>query len=74
MNLIINIVLFLYIMSLYLFVYVEELNIISNVIGALFVLLVAVKMLAENRKWRFNSFLLIYLFFVIICIISYFYA
>jgi len=71
---IINVVLFLYIMSLYFFTFVQGLNNISNAIAAVFIFLVATKMLIEKRKVIFNRFLLIYLFFIIICIISYFYA
>ena len=61
-------------MSLYFFTFVQGLNNISNAIAAVFIFLVATKMLIEKRKVIFNSFLLIYLFFIIICIISYFYA
>lgn len=74
MSSIINIVLFLYIMSLYFFTFVPGLNNISNAIAAVFIFLVAMKMLIEKRKVIFNRFLFIYLFFIIICIISYFYA
>lgn len=74
MSLIINIVLFLYIMSLYFFTFLPGLNNISNSIAAVFIFLAAMKMLIEKRKVIFNRFLFIYLLFIMICIISYFYA
>ena len=74
MSSIINIVLFLYIMSLYFFTFIAGLNNISNAIAAVFIFLVAMKMLIEKRKVIFNRYLFIYLVFIIICIISYFYA
>ena len=61
-------------MSLYFFTFVPGLNNISNATAAVFIFLVAMKMLIEKRKVIFNRFLFIYLFFIIICIISYFYA
>ena len=61
-------------MSLYFFTFVPGLNNISNAIAAVFIFLVAMKMLIEKRKVIFTRFLFIYLFFIIICIISYFYA
>jgi len=74
MNVIISSVLFLYIMSLYFFTFLPGLNNISNAVAAVFIFLVASQMLIEKKKVVFNRFLFIYLFFIIICIISYFYA
>ena len=74
MSAVINIVLFLYIISLYFFTFLPGLNNISNAVAAVFIFLVAMKMLIEKRKVIFNRFLFFYLFFIIICIISYFYA
>jgi O-antigen ligase len=61
-------------MSLYFFTFLPGLNNISNAIAAVFIFLAAMKMLIEKRKVIFNRFLFIYLLFIMICIISYFYA
>ena len=68
-----NIVLTLYIFSLYLFTYREGLYIISNVLALLFVLLVIVRAVAKN-KVVFNRFLLYHLLFIGMCAASIFYA
>ena len=68
-----NIVLTLYIFSLYLFTYRESLYIISNGLALLFVLLVIVRAVAEN-KVVFNRFLLYHMLFIGMCAASIFYA
>lgn len=74
MDTIVNSVLLLYILSLYIFTFVPGLNQVSNAIAAIFMILVAIKMLMEKRKIIFNRFLLFYLLFIMICSISCFYA
>lgn len=71
---IISILLFLYVLSLYIFTFLPGLNNISNAIAALFILSVTIKTLMEKGKIIFNKFLLLYLLFIIVCTISYFYA
>ncbi len=74
MTFLINTVLFSYIMSLYFFTFLPGLNNISNAIAAIFIFLVALQILAEKKTIIFNSFLILYLLFITVCLISYFYA
>lgn len=74
MSSIINIVLFMYIMSLYFLTSISGLNNISNALAAVFIFLVALQILLEKKGFLFNRFLFIYLLFIIVCIFSYFYA
>ena len=71
---IINNILFFYILSLYLFTYIEKFNIISNAIAAILVITIWMKCLYIKRKLIFNNFLFIYILFIIICTMSFFVA
>src|SRR5690554_1529252 len=73
LNSVINMIMFFYILSLYLLTYQEGLNNISNALVALFVLLILIKII-KTKKVLFNRFLMIYFLFIIICIISVFFA
>ena len=68
-----NLILFMYIISLYLFTYVEGLFVISNALALLFVLMVFIKILS-NKKIIFNKYLRYHFLFIFICLGSFFYA
>jgi len=74
MDLVINNILFLYILSLYIFTFTPGLNLVSNTIAGIFILLVGIKMYLQKRRIIFDWFLFLYLFFILICLISYFIA
>lgn len=69
-----NLVLFLYIMSLYLLQYIPGYNILSNLFAALFISLTIVKMLFTRKKIKFNFYLIIFLMFIVISLLSFFVA
>jgi len=64
----------LYVLSLYLFAYREGLVTISNAIAFIIVLMIWTNFLLTKRKLIFNKFLFLYLLFVVVCIISVFFA
>src|SRR5699024_7892364 len=71
---IINFILFLYILSLYIFTFDEGLHVISNIIAGMFVVSVVVRILLLTRKIYVNSFIIVFFIFIAICLISGFYA
>lgn len=70
----IDLALFLYIFSLYLFTYRAGLFVISNALSFVFVSLVALKVLILNKRIIMNKYLWIHLMFIFISLASYFYA
>jgi O-antigen ligase len=75
LNNLINIMLFLYILSIYLLTYRDGLNLVSNTLAYLLIASIWVNFLLSKRKRIvFNKFLIIYLLFIIICLISSLYA
>jgi O-antigen ligase len=74
MDFIIPKVLFLYIISLYLFAFSPDFYMISNEIAAAFIFLVVIETLAHKKRIKSNSFLLCFFLFVIMCALSYFVA
>ncbi|NLB77721.1 MAG: O-antigen ligase family protein [Clostridiaceae bacterium] len=70
----IKLILFMYILSIYLFTYREGLFVVSNGIALMFIIAVFVKILAFKSVIVFNRFLLYQVFFIFICVASYFYA
>lgn len=74
LNSIINFIMFFYILSLYFFTYRKGFTIISNVLAFMLVLAIWMNFLLTKRKLVFNKFLFIYLLFIVICIISAFFA
>ena len=71
---IINLILSMYILSLYLFTFREDLFIISNVLSLIFVALVFTRILMHGSKIKKNRYLLFHLLFIIVSLFSYFYA
>jgi len=69
-----GVVLFLYLISLFMFSYIEGLNIISNGLAGLFVFLVIINILAKRRKIVITKFIFEYLLFIFACQISFFIA
>lgn len=74
MDSVINNILFLYILSLYIFTFIPGLNLVSNAIGGIFILLVGIKMYLQKRRIIFDWFLFLYLLFILVCVISCFIA
>ena len=70
----IDTMMFFYILSLYLFTYRENLFLISNIIGAILVISIWLNFLLTKRKFVFNKVLFTYLLFIVICLISAFFA
>lgn len=73
LNNVINAIMFLYIISLYLFTYTEDF-IVSNVLAILLVASIGANFLLTRRKLVFNKLLFIFLLFTAICSISVYYA
>ena len=71
---IINLIMFLYILTLYIFTYQEGLNLISNIIGVLFMGLVWIKKIYKGEKIVLNGLSIFYLLFIVICLFSSLYA
>jgi len=71
---VINLILSMYIISLYLFTYREGLFIISNGLALLFVFMVTIRIFVNNSKLVINRYLLYHLLFICICAFSVFYA
>lgn len=69
-----NFIMFLYIMSLYSFTFKTNLNIISNALAVVLIGLIWLEALMLKKKIVFNNFLLFYLIFIIVCMVSVFYA
>lgn len=74
LNIIINAIMFFYILSLYLLTYREGLNNISNALAFLLVTSVWINFLLSRKKLIINKLLVTFLLFIIICTISVFYA
>jgi len=74
MDSVINNILFLYILSLYIFTFTPGLNLVSNAIGGIFILLVGIKMYLQKKRIIFDWFLFLYLLFILVCVISCFIA
>ena len=70
LNHIINLIMFLYILSLYLFTFQEGLNAISNIIALILIGLIWSKHVFIYKKIVINKFLIIYLFFIAISMAS----
>lgn len=70
----INMILFFYILSIYLFSYREGYNTISNALALLLISLIWVNFLITKKRFVFNKFLFVYLFFILICLTSSFCA
>ncbi|QGH36259.1 hypothetical protein GI584_20415 [Gracilibacillus salitolerans] len=70
LNKLINIIIFFFILSLYIFVFIEGLSLISNIISLLLIFLIWTNFLLSKRKLVFNNALLIYLMFFLLVIIS----
>ncbi len=70
----IDLIMFFYILSLYLFTYREGFNIISNFLAFLLVFSIWIKILLSKRKLLLNNFLIIYFIFIILSSISFFVA
>ena len=71
---IINVIIFLYILSLYVFTFQTNWNLISNVLALMLIYSIVVEFFLSKRKFVFNSFLILYLLFIIACMISLFFA
>lgn len=74
LNGIINIIIFLYIVSLYVLTYRAGLHLISNALALGLIVSIWANFLVTRRKLVFNKFLFLFLLFIIICSISIFYA
>lgn len=71
---VINVIMFLYIFSLYLLTYREGLNIVSNAIAFILIASIWLYVIIVKKYITFNSFIIIYLLFFMICTISVLYA
>ncbi|MBG9814564.1 hypothetical protein ABD68_24320 [Bacillus endophyticus] len=71
---IINFVMFLYILSIYLFTFRQGLNVISNVLAIGLIGTIWINFLVNRRKFVLNYFFIAYLLFIILCLVSSFYA
>ena len=65
---------FFYILSLYIFTYREGLNIISNAIGLLLMGFIWINRLFLRKRVVIDSFLIVYLLFVIFSLVSVFFS
>lgn len=66
----INLVMFFYVFSLYMFSFREDLNILSNALALVFILLVWINILVNKKQIIVNKFLIVYLVFILISITS----
>ncbi|MFY9598250.1 MAG: hypothetical protein WAP53_07685, partial [Dysgonamonadaceae bacterium] len=73
LNNVVNTIMFLYIISLYLFTYTEDF-IVSNALALLLIASIWANFLLTRRKLVFNKLLFIFLLFTAICSFSVFYA
>ncbi|RAS99036.1 hypothetical protein A6E22_25100, partial [Bacillus cereus] len=71
---IINIIMFLYILSIYLFTFRDGLNSISNFLALTFIAAIWSNVLLTRKKIVFNKFLFIYFLFILVCFVSVFFA
>jgi len=71
---IINGLLFLYILSIYIFTYREGYNTLSNALAFLVVASIWIEVMLTRKKVRFNSILLFQILFIVACLITAFYA
>lgn len=74
LNSIINAIIFFYILSLYLFTYREGTAVFSNALAFLLVLSIWMNFLIAKRKLILNKLLLIQLLFIMVCLLSFFFA
>lgn len=70
----INILIQLYILSLYIFTYREGYNSISNVIAGLLITLILFNNIFKRKRIVVNGFIVAYILFLIICLISILFA
>lgn len=70
----INLMMFFYILSLYIFTYQERLYIISNAIGLILIGFLWINSLYLRKKIVFNSFLIVYSLFIIFSLVSVFFS
>jgi len=73
-NHLIETIMFLYILSLYLLTYREDLNLISNAVALLLTFTIWINFILTKRKLVFNKLLFLYAVFLIICMISVYFA
>lgn len=73
-NKLINLIMFIYILSLYFFTYREQFYYISNIIAAILLGLILVNKLIIRKRIIINNFLVLYMIFIIFCLMSVFYA
>jgi len=69
-----NLVMFMYILSLYLFTFRTEWTIVSNSLALILMGLIWIEVIILQKKIVFNTFLFLYLLFIVACIVSIFYA
>lgn len=69
-----NFVLFFYILSLYLFTFQENLNILSNALAGVFILCVSLRIIFITKRIYINNFLIAFFVFIVVCLISGLYA
>lgn len=74
MGKIINKILFIYIISIYIFDYKPLYTNISNLLVLIFICLSIFQMLVNKKEIKLNEFLISYLIFIFIALLSYFYA
>lgn len=74
LNNFINLIIFVYILSLYLFANIQETSTISNTIALFLAAVIWINFLLSKKKLVVNKFLIIYLLFIALCIISAFFA
>ncbi|MGN4425597.1 O-antigen ligase family protein [Bacillus cereus group sp. MYBK30-1] len=74
LNKVINIIMFFYVLSIYLFTFRDGLNSISNALALMLIGTIWTDILLTRKKLVFNNFLLVYLIFIVICLVSVFYA
>ncbi len=74
LNNIIYCLIFLYVLSIYLFTYRAGYNTLSNALAFLVVISIWIKILLTSKKIHFNTVLLFQILFIVFCLITYFYA
>lgn len=73
-NQLINFMLFFYVLSLYLFTFQPGWNVLSNFLALCLIVLIWLEILMLRKKIIFNYFAFVYLLFIIVCMVSGFYA
>jgi len=74
LDILIDKIIFLYIISLYIFSFKEDLNLISNFLAGILILLINLEILIVGRKIYINNFLIIYFIFTVFAMVSSIYA